>query len=213
MDSATADSTPAWKEKLQKMASYYRTCHEKGDLAKYFEVYRPSAHGDDEEGTGATIRSTLNLASQAKSSDENYDALQNIGDEMIREHEACSQSIEATADELKKSNADKPTAIDRLQKMREEMKRRSCEIIDKKMDETIAWAEALPEEKRDAAVDFWVKIQNKFLEFWTCIWELVDRVLKTVIGWLANVWAAVAKCWEEVKEVFVNVWNWFKALF
>lgn len=216
--SATITSTdaPAWEKKLRGMVRLHATCHEEGDHKKFFEAYpvhpslsKRSLRGFQSEPITLSASSGLDALTTAEK-----DTLKASGNDTTSKHEAVKNKIDGLTEELKDDpNPNKDSWKDKIKKAGEEAKEKLNKIIDDNTDAIINKIRQMPEDKRDAAVDFWGTILSGFLDFWTGIWEQILNVINAIVDWVINMWEDIKTAFKKAAGIFVDAYNWIKNLF
>lgn len=188
-------NTPAWEQKLRAMVKHYIACQEEGSLRKFFDRYpvkQPNGDVDPE------VR----------------DKLKQVGGESIAEHRDGADEMHNLTEELKNDpNPDKPAWEERMNQKREELKRKSSEIIDQKTDEAIDYIYTLPDQEREVAADFWGTVAAGFIQFWSDAWDWIVTAVKAVIDWITDMWETIKAAFKQVGRAFESAWEWLKNLF
>ncbi|KAA8898228.1 hypothetical protein FN846DRAFT_962742 [Sphaerosporella brunnea] len=218
--SAAPADVPMWKHKLLTMAAFYKDCHHEGNMDKFFEVY-PAAQSLQAQVLALSDPSSppeaMSVAEAPEPSGlpaDTTEALKKVGGGMITEHQEGSDEMKGLTDQLKQDpKPNKDSWKDKINKKREELKKKSAQIIDEKTDSAIAVIEKLPESQRDTAADFWGNIASGFLKFWDTIWTWLQNVWQAVVQWFSEMWEKIKQGFQEVGKAFVSAWNWLKSLF
>ena len=198
---------PAWKRKLRHTANLYRSCAEKGDLGSYF-----TTHSTALRTTYANV-SLVSGSVHYKAEPPPDEILKSDGNEFTKEHQDVSDNVQDVANSLKESNATKEDCITRLQKAREEAKRKSSEIIDDKFGKVESYLSTLTPEQQDWYTDVWIEFVNGFLSFWSQVLDYLWDIVKAVLDWLAGVWEKIKEFFHDVADTFVRAWNFVKSFF
>lgn len=142
------------------------------------------------------------------------DKLKQVGGESFAEHKDGADDMHNPTEELKNDpNPDKPAWEERMNQQREELKRRSAEIIDQKTDEAIDYIYTLPDQERETAADFWGIIAAGFIQFWSDVWDWIVTAVKAVVDWITDMWETIKAAFKQVGKAFQNAWEWLKNLF
>ena len=203
----SSNGIPAWKKELRQAASLYRSCAEKGDLGGYFASYPAPLRT-----TYASV-SLVSGSARPSAGPLPDDVLKSYGNDLTGEHEDTANDVKKVANSLKENKATKEDCKTRLQKAREEAKRKSSEIIDKQFDKVEAYLDTLPPEKQEKYTNMWIDFVNGFLSFWSKVLDLLWEVVKAVIDWLASVWEKIEKFFNDVKNTFIEAWEFVKSFF
>ncbi|EKJ69734.1 hypothetical protein NXS19_000155 [Fusarium pseudograminearum] len=213
MATTTATEARPWEIKLRETAALYRSSLEENNLDAYFEVQR-SAFGVDLKSLNTwSFQKPEKAYSLKLESDDERERLKSLGKQLIEDHQTAANDVKATSDAIKNGSTGKENARVRMEKAREEAKKKSAEIIDQQFDRAQTLIDQLPDDKQEAATDFWIQLSNGFLAFWKIAMDAIYAVLKAVIDWLENMWETVKQRWEDVKATFKDAWEWFQALF
>ena len=220
----TATDAPAWKLRLRAVADVYKSS-DPDHLSSYVSE-NPSPYDGVDFRTIVASKGKLEVLLKAHASklkkhhdglmaSSNYDGeFKEISDVMIKEHQACSDSLKVMTDELKSTGASKQTARDRMEEGRRKSKDRSNKSIDKAFDDAMAKIDNMKDEnEQDKAVDFWEALTKSFFAFWDEVWKAFNELVDTLVAWLQNMWEEIKKIWNEVKQVWDNVWDWYSNLF
>jgi len=209
---------PMWKHKLQTKATFYKECHQEGNLDKFFEVYPiPQVL---QARVLALIANPTSLTDAPPAPEPSglpasiTGPLKEHADQMVAEHKAGADKVQAMADQLKADpNPDKNAWKAKLNKKREETKDLSVKSIDDTFNNVIATIETLPEANRDAAADFWDFVNSGFLGFWNGIWKGLEKIFDAVVQWLSNMWETIKAAWNTVQHGFEDAGHWISSLF
>lgn len=192
---ADYSKAPAWEKNLRAMVKYYVTCQQEGNTRKFLDRYpvkKPNGEVDPE------VR----------------DKLKQVGGGNIAEHEEAAESVHILTKELENDpNPDKPAWEERMNQQREELKRKSAEIIDQKTDEAIDYIYTLPDQQRETAADFWGTVAAGFIQFWSDAWDWVVTAVKAIIDWITDMWETIKSAFVQVGKAFQSAWEWLKNLF
>ncbi|KAL0640694.1 hypothetical protein Q9L58_000365 [Maublancomyces gigas] len=188
-------NSPAWEQKLRAMVKYYAACQQAGNTRKFLDRY-PVTHANGDVDP------------------EVRDKLKQIGGESIAEHKDGADEIQNLTEELKNDpNPDKPQWEERVNQKREELKRKSNEILDQKTDEAIDYIYTLPDQERETAADFWKTILAGFIQFWADAWDWIVTMVKAITDWIADMWETIKASFRQVGKAFESAWEWLKNLF
>lgn len=114
-----------------------------------------------------------------------------------------TKNMHNLTEELKNDpNPDKPAWEERMNQQREELKRRSTEIIDQKTDEAIDYIYTLPDQERETAADFWGTIPAGFIQFWSDAWDWIVTAVKAVVDWITDMWETIKAAFKQVGKAF-----------
>ena len=81
-------------------------------------------------------------------------------------------------DELKKeTNPDKPLWRDRLEKKREEVKKKSAQIIDDSFDEAVSIIHKLLKSQRERPADMWGDVATGIAAIYVKVWKALLAVV------------------------------------
>ncbi|PTD12874.1 hypothetical protein FCULG_00002724 [Fusarium culmorum] len=213
MATTTATEARPWEIKLRQTAALYRSSLQEINLDTYFEVHNSSFGVDLKSVSTGAFPKPDETYSLKLGSDDERDGLKSLGKQLIEDHQSAANDVKATSDAIKNGSTGKENARARMEKAREEAKKKSADIIDQQFGRAQKLIDKLPDDKQEAATDFWIHLSNGFLAFWKMAMDGIYGVLKAVIAWLENMWETVKQRWEDVKTTFMDAWDWFQALF